>query len=79
YSLDDVLLPLVSEFQSVAAAAGLQLKHYIPRVAIKTDFRLLTRILRNFLSNACRYTDQGCVLVGARIRAGALRIEVWDT
>ncbi|RRV10964.1 response regulator [Stutzerimonas xanthomarina] len=79
YSLDDVLLPLVSEFQSVAAAAGLQLKHYIPRVAIKTDFRLLTRILRNFLSNACRYTDQGCVLVGARRRAGALRIEVWDT
>lgn len=56
YSLDEVLLPLVSEFQSVAAAAGLQLKHYIPRVAIKTDFRLLTRILRNFLSNACRYT-----------------------
>jgi len=79
YSLDDVLLPLVSEFQSVAAAAGLQLKHYIPRVAIKTDFRLLTRILRNFLSNACRYTDQGCVLIGARMRAGALRIEVWDT
>jgi len=79
YSLDDVLLPLVSEFQSVAAAAGLQLKHYIPRVAIKTDFRLLTRILRNFLSNACRYTDQDSVLVGARMRAGALRIEVWDT
>lgn len=79
YSLDEVLLPLVSEFQSVAAAAGLQLKHYIPRVAIKTDFRLLTRILRNFLSNACRYTDQGAVLVGARMRAGELRIEVWDT
>lgn len=79
YSLDEVLLPLVSEFQSVAAAAGLQLKHYIPRVAIKTDFRLLTRILRNFLSNACRYTDKGAVLVGARMRAGALRIEVWDT
>lgn len=79
YSLDEILLPLVSEFQSVASAAGLQLKHYIPRSAVKTDFRLLTRILRNFLSNACRYTDQGSVLVGARIRAGALRIEVWDT
>ena len=79
YSLDDVLLPLVSEFQSVASAAGLQLKHYIPRFAIKSDFRLLTRILRNFLSNACRYTDRGGVLVGARMRAGALRIEVWDT
>ncbi|MCQ4295329.1 ATP-binding protein [Pseudomonas stutzeri] len=79
YSLADVLLPLVSEFQSVADAAGLQFKHYIPRFAIKSDFRLLTRILRNFLSNACRYTDRGSVLVGARMRAGALRIEVWDT
>lgn len=79
YPLDDILLPLVSEFQPVAAAAGLELKHYIPRYAIKSDFRLLTRILRNFLSNACRYTDHGSVLIGARRRAGTLRIEVWDS
>ncbi len=79
YTLDDVLLPLVSEFQPVAAAAGLRLKHHVPRFAVRTDFRLLTRILRNFLSNACRYTDSGGVLIGARKHAGALRIEVWDT
>lgn len=53
YRLDEVLLPLVSEFQPVAEAAGLQLVHFIPRYAIQTDFRLLSRILRNFLSNAC--------------------------
>lgn len=79
YRLDEVLLPLVSEFQPVAAAAGLQLAHFIPAYAIQSDFRLLTRILRNFLSNACRYTEHGRVLLGARKRGTALRIEVWDT
>ncbi|WP_313338129.1 hybrid sensor histidine kinase/response regulator [Stutzerimonas nitrititolerans] len=79
YGLDEVLLPLVSEFQPVAEAAGLQLVHFIPRHAIQTDFRLLSRILRNFLSNACRYTERGRVLLGARKRGGSLRIEVWDT
>lgn len=79
YRLDEVLLPLVSEFQSVAEAAGLGFDHYIPNYALRSDFRLLTRILRNFLSNACRYTDEGRVLLGARIRGDRLRIEVWDT
>ncbi|WP_417775968.1 NahK/ErcS family hybrid sensor histidine kinase/response regulator [Stutzerimonas xanthomarina] len=79
YRLDEVLLPLVSEFQSVADAAGLGFDHYIPAYALRSDFRLLTRILRNFLSNACRYTDQGRVLLGARKRGEYLRIEVWDT
>ncbi|HAQ87571.1 MAG TPA: hybrid sensor histidine kinase/response regulator, partial [Pseudomonas sp.] len=68
YRLDEVLLPLVSEFQSVADAAGLGFDHYIPAYALRSDFRLLTRILRNFLSNACRYTDHGRVLLGARKR-----------
>lgn len=40
---------------------------------------MLTRILRNFLSNACRYTDEGCILLGARRRGDRLRLEVWDT
>lgn len=79
YRLDEVLLPLVSEFQSVAEAAGLGFDHYIPDYALLSDFRLLTRILRNFLSNACRYTDKGRVLLGARKRGDRLRIEVWDT
>ena len=79
YRLDEVLLPLVSEFQSVAEAERLGFDHYIPAYGLRSDFRLLTRILRNFLSNACRYTDEGRVLLGARKRGDRLRIEVWDT
>ncbi|MBB3238766.1 PAS domain S-box-containing protein [Pseudomonas sp. Tn43] len=79
YRLDELFAPLVSEFQSVAAAAGLKLRVHMGDYAIHTDLRLMTRILRNFLSNACRYTDEGCILLGARRRGDALRIEVWDT
>jgi PAS domain S-box-containing protein len=79
YRLDELLAPLVSEFQSVAAAAGLNLRVHMGDYAIHTDLRLMTRILRNFLSNACRYTDDGSILLGARRRGNALRIEVWDT
>ncbi len=79
YRLDELLAPLASEFQSVAEAAGLTLRARIPNYAIHTDLRLLTRILRNFLSNACRYTRHGGVLLGARRRGERLFLEVWDT
>ena len=68
YRLDELLGPLVSEFQSVAEAAGLNLRVHMGDYAIRTDLRLMTRILRNFLSNACRYTDEGSILLGARRR-----------
>ena len=79
YRLEDLLAPLASEFQSVAAAEGLRLKVRIPDYAISTDFRLLKRILRNFLSNACRYTEQGRILLGGRKRGEFLELQVWDT
>jgi CheY-like chemotaxis protein len=79
YHLDELFGPLVSEFQSVAQAEGLNLRVHAVDCAINTDLRLLTRILRNFLSNACRYTDEGSILLGARRRGAMLRLEVWDT
>lgn len=79
YRLEEVLAPLVSEFESVASASGLRLRARVPSYAVHTDFRLLTRILRNFLSNACRYTEQGGVLLGARRRGAFVELQVWDS
>ncbi|WP_347929762.1 NahK/ErcS family hybrid sensor histidine kinase/response regulator [Pseudomonas helvetica] len=79
YRLDELLGPLVSEFQSVAGAAGLNLRVHMGNFAIHTDLRLMSRIIRNLLSNACRYTEQGSILLGARRRGKNLRLEVWDT
>ncbi|SFW28822.1 hybrid sensor histidine kinase/response regulator [Pseudomonas sp. NFACC04-2] len=79
YRLDELLGPLVSEFQSVAGAAGLELRVRFGDEAVLTDLRLISRILRNLLSNAFRYTDRGGILLAARRRGGHLSLEVWDT
>ena len=79
YSLDELLAPLASEFQPVAEASGLALRVRISGYQVTTDLRLLTRILRNFLSNACRYTEQGGIVLGARKRGAFVELQVWDT
>lgn len=79
YRLDELLAPLASEFQSVAGAAGLELRVRFGDETVMTDLRLMTRILRNLLSNACRYTAQGGILLAARRRGERLSLEVWDT
>ncbi|MDF3936450.1 PAS domain-containing hybrid sensor histidine kinase/response regulator [Pseudomonas citronellolis] len=79
HGLDELLGPLASEFDGVARAGGLHLRARIPRLAVRSDARLLSRILRNFLSNACRYTERGGVLLSARRRGDKVRLEVWDT
>lgn len=79
YSLHELLEPLASEFQPVADAAGLVLRVRYGEYLVNTDLRLLTRILRNLLSNACRYTEQGRVLLGTRKRGGFIELQVWDS
>jgi PAS domain S-box-containing protein len=79
HSLEDLLAPLASEFQPVAEAAGLSLRARVPALAVCSDLRLASRILRNLLSNACRYTQSGGVLLAARRRGDRVRIEVWDS
>lgn len=79
YRLEELLAPLASEFEGVAAASGLRLRVHIADRVVRTDFRLLTRILRNFLSNACRYTERGGVLLGARRRGAFMELQVWDS
>jgi CheY-like chemotaxis protein/anti-sigma regulatory factor (Ser/Thr protein kinase) len=46
---------------------------------VHTDRRLLRRALQNFLANALRYTRTGGVLMTARVRDGAVALQVWDT
>ncbi len=77
--IDELFNALASEFEPVAQEAGLQLRVLPTSLCAYTDSHLLIRILRNFLSNACRYTKSGRIVLGVRRRGSHLRIEVWDT
>jgi len=77
--IDDLLRQLEVEFAPMAREKGLELKFMPCRLAIRSDRRLLRRLLQNLVSNAIKYTPKGQVLVGCRRRGGNVRIDVYDT
>ncbi len=75
----DLMRMLEIEFAPIARAKGLELRFLPTTLAIRTDRRLMRRLLQNLVSNALKYTLKGRVLVGCRRAGGRVRIEVWDT
>lgn len=70
---------LANEFRQQAERSQLNFRFVPSSVTILTDRQLLARILRNFLSNAIRYTDSGDILLGCRRRPEGLLMQVWDS
>ncbi|MFT5719936.1 MAG: signal transduction histidine kinase [Motiliproteus sp.] len=79
FSADQLLGHLANEFQTLAAQSRLAFNWIPSSAVIATDSQLLARILRNFLSNALRYTTEGRVVLGCRRTAQGVSIQVWDT
>ena len=79
FAIETLLAKLADEFAPIAAAKGLRLHTVSSSAIIRSDRRLLARMIANLLSNAIKYTDQGRLLLGCRRHGDKLRIEVWDT
>ncbi len=79
FLVNDVFERLEANYGPQAAAAGLELTVLPSSLAVRSDPRLLSRILGNFLSNAIRYTRQGRILLGAKLKGGAAVLRVCDT
>lgn len=74
FAVSTLLDALAEEYRQVAGVRGLTL-HYVPsRVWVESDLALLARVVRNFLSNAVRYTEHGHLLLGCRRRPMAWRL-----
>ena len=74
-----LLHELAAQYAPVAAGRGLDLRVHGKSMPVRSDRRLLRRVLQNFIANALRYTRQGRIVLGARRRGDQLELQVWDT
>ncbi|MEN9629846.1 MAG: hypothetical protein RJA10_3074, partial [Pseudomonadota bacterium] len=77
--LRDLFGRLRLHFEPIAFEKGLMLSFHGEQHVALADPVLLERILRNLVSNAIRYSDDGGVLVSCRPRQGRLLVQVWDS
>lgn len=79
FRLDDIIRALAVETAPQARAGGLVLRWVGCSAVVRSDPLLITRIIRNFLSNAIRYTADGTILMGCRRRPDGIEFQILDT
>lgn len=79
FSLEELLQPLVEEFAIIFREKGLAFHHSIMPIGVRSDRKLLRRVLQNLLSNAARYTNQGKVELKVSLVDQEVSISVSDT
>lgn len=67
------------QFAPAADAKGISLRTVPLQTVVRSDPVLLRRITANLLANAIRYTDQGGVMLAARVVGDKLLLEVSDS
>jgi Na+/proline symporter/signal transduction histidine kinase/ActR/RegA family two-component response regulator len=79
FDVMELLKSLQEQFAPVAAQRGITLVIAPTSMRVRSDHRLLRRVLQNFIGNALRYTPTGGVLLGARRRAAGAMVELQVT
>jgi len=79
FPINEILNPLRTELEPLAQSRGLDFKILSSNIIVHSDRQLMSRLVRNLVSNAIKYTPAGRVLVGCRRAGKDVRIEVLDT
>jgi Na+/proline symporter/signal transduction histidine kinase len=76
----ELLMQLKLEFEPMAKDKGLEFQVHPSSLSVRSDRRLLRRVLQNLISNAIKYTESGRVVLGCRRRSDEqLEVQIWDT
>jgi PAS domain S-box-containing protein len=78
-AVQEIFDDLRAEFEEQAQTKGLQLVIEPCHDVARSDARLLTQILENFISNAIRYTREGLVRLRCHHQEAFIRLDVLDT
>ncbi|MDC0598321.1 hybrid sensor histidine kinase/response regulator [Gammaproteobacteria bacterium] len=80
FYLSDILDEVMHEFEAEAQKKNLRmLLRNHNDLAVYSDRFLITRVLRNLIGNALKYTQQGGILVACRQRQNHVLLQIWDT
>jgi two-component system CheB/CheR fusion protein len=79
FTINTLFERLRNEFTDQAKNKGLRFRVVSSHHSVRSDPALFEQIIRNLISNALKYTNQGKILLGCRRRGGQLHIQVWDT
>ena len=74
----DLLRQLSEEFEPQARRAGVELRCVTSSLWLKSDRRLVYRVLQNLVANAIKYAAPGRVLIGLRRRPARAEVQVLD-
>ena len=74
-----ILEKLMATFLPQATLKNIDLQLVCPSCAVRSDVMLLENVLRNLLSNALKYTEQGTVLIRCEQVLGSVWISIQDT
>ena len=78
-AISDIFDEFDDDFQQLAQDKGVSFRICKSSLQTESDPVLLGRILRNLISNAVHYTNQGKILIGCRRHGRIFRVEVYDT
>lgn len=79
FQLQPLLEKLANEYEPQAVEKGLRLRRFACDYVARSDPSLVEQILRNYLSNAIRYTDKGEVQIECSVSNDNIKVSVIDT
>lgn len=79
FPVNELLEPLVAEYRYLAANKGLEIRYRPSELCVCNNSEGLSKIIRNGLDNAIKYTQEGGVVVMVKKRGERISIQIVDT